>query len=391
MKTLSRLLMLAALAAAFSLPAFAQDPAASPAAAGPCEEAAKGELYKQYYDVRKTDQPKAYEFGKQYLAKYESCPDNYTTSVKKFVTAYEKATLRVDFFKAYDAKDVAKLNSLSKQLLANDPNDVAVAMLTAWGSYQNIAKNPGTEADIVASTTKAIQMIEAGGEPKNLEDKVSWLAFANKEDALGYLNYALGQLMNAQKNYAESVKYLVKVAQSQSKAREDAGVYSLLAFGYEKEREPMAEQYKTVTKNFTVETPESQLLLLNINQVVDRQIDAYARAVAFSTDPAKKADLMKVLTELYKSRHNNADAGLNELIAGIKAQPLLMTQPITALPAPTPAGGTGGEGAASAPTTPVATPVANPSAPAAKPAVTTTATTQTKPATTSAAPAKKKP
>jgi hypothetical protein len=380
MKTLSRLLTLAALAAAFALPALAQDPAASPA--GPCEEAAKGELYKQYYDVRKTDQPKAYEFGKQYLAKYESCPDNYTTSVKKFVTAYEKATLRVDFFKAYDAKDVAKLNSLSKQLLANDPNDVAVAMLTAWGAYQNIAKNPGSEAEIVASTTRALQMIEAGGEPKNLEDKVSWLAFANKEDALGYLNYALGQLMNAQKNYAESVKYLVKVAQSQSKAREDAGLYSLLAFDYSKEREPMTEQYKTITKNFTVETPESQLLLLNINQVVDREIDAYARAVAFSTVPADKAELMAVLTELYKSRHNNADAGLNELIAGIKAQPLLMTQPITTLPAPTPAAtpatGTGDGAAAN-----------GQAAPAASPAATTTATTQAKPAP--AAPAKKRP
>lgn len=386
--------MLAALATAFSLSAFAQDPAASPAAAGPCEEAARGELYKQYYDVRKTDQPKAYEFGKQYLAKYESCADNYSNSVKKFVVAYEKATLRIDFFKAYDAKDVAKLNSLSRQLLTNDPNDAAVAMLTAWGAYQNLAKNPGTEADIVSSTTKAIELIEAGQQPKNLEDKVSWLAFANKEDALGYLNYALGQLMNTQKNYGESVKYLSKVAQSQSKAKEDAGLYSLLAFGYEKEREPLAEQYKTITKNFTVETPESQLLLLNINQVVDRQIDSYARAVAFSTDPAKKADFMKVLTELYKSRHNNADAGLTELIAGIKAQPLLVTQPITSLPAPTPAGGTGDGATTNGQTTPTASPVSSPGAPAAKPATTTTmttttVTTQTKPVP--AAPAKKKP
>ena len=384
--------MLAALATAFSLPAFAQDPAASPAATGPCEEAAKGEAYKLYYDVRKTDQPKAYEFGKQYLAKYESCADNYTASVKKFVTAYEKATLRIDFFKAYDAKDVAKLNSLSKQLLANDPNDVAVAMLTAWGSYQNITKNPGSEADIVASTTKAIQMIEAGGEPKNLEDKVSWLAFTNKEDALGYLNYAIGQLMHAQQNYAESAKYLLKVAQSQSKAKEDAGLYSLLAFDYSKEREPMTEQYKTITKNFTVETPESQLLLLNINQVVDREIDAYARAVAFSTVPADKAKLMAVLTDLYKSRHNNEEKGLPELIAGIKAQPLLMTQPITALPAPTPASGTGDGAASNGQTTPAAPPVSSPAATAAKPAATTT---QAKPApattTTTTAPAKKKP
>ena len=390
MKTLSRLLMLAALATAFSLPAFAQDPAASPAAAGPCEEAARGELYTQYYNTKKTDQAKAYDLGKQYLAKYESCADNYSASVKKFVDLYGKALYRSDFFKAYDAKDVTKLNSVGRQLLNNDPNDVAAAMLAAVGVYQGVqSKNPAvTDADAAFFIAKAIELIESGQQPKNLADQPSWLPFANKDDALSFLNFSQGAMFAKSNNPAEALKRYVAVAQSAGKDKESPLLYANIAQIYRGEVAPLYERYKT----FTTETDESRLLLANINRIVDSMIDAYARAVAYSTNPADKAKYMADLTELYKSRHNNTDAGLTEFIAGIKAQPLPMTQPITSLPAAvTPAPGTG-DGTASTTMTPTASPVANP----ARPAVTTTTTTttvtqQTKPAATTAAPAKKKP
>ncbi|MCA1629320.1 MAG: hypothetical protein LC785_00905 [Acidobacteria bacterium] len=390
MKTLSRLLMLAALAAAFSLPAFAQDPAASPAATGPCEEAARGELYTQYYNAKKTDQPKAYELGKQYLAKYESCADNYTASVKKFVNIYGKAVLRNNFFNAYNAKDVAKLNALGKQLLASDPNDAAAAMLSAVGVYQAVqAKNPAaTDADADMFVGKAIELIEAGKVPTDLESKPSWLPFTSKDDALGYLTFTRAAQLEKANNNGEAVKLLMKVAQSASKSKEDPLLYASLARLYKIEAAPMFEKYQT----YKEPTPESQLLLLNINQVVDRLIDAYARAVAYSATPADKAKYMADLTELYKSRHEGTDKGLTELIAGIKAQPLMMTQPITALPAPTPENGAGDGTAAGAQTTPAAAPVANPAATAAKPAPTSTTTTTAKPApATTTAPAKKRP
>ena len=394
MKTLSRLLTLAALAAAFSLPAFAQDPAATPAAAtGPCEEAAKGELYTQYYNTKKTDQPKAYEFGKQYLEKYGSCADNYTASVKKFVDLYGKALLRSDFFKAYDAKDVAKLNTLGRQLLSNDPNDAAVAMLAAVGVYRGVQeKNAAvTDADAAFYVNKAIELIEAGQQPKNLADQPSWLPFAKKEDAMSFLTFSQGAML-AKSNPADALKKYVAVAQSSGTDKETPALYANIAQIYRDEVTPLYEKYKT----FTTETDESRLLLANINRLVDSMIDAYARAVAYSTKPEDKARYMASLTELYKSRHNNTDAGLTEFIAGIKSQPITVTPPITSVPAPTPAAtpttGTGDGAAANGQTTPTASPVANPAAPpAAKPATTTPATAQPKPATTTTAPAKKKP
>jgi hypothetical protein len=60
--------------------------------------------------------------------------------------------------------------------------------------------------------------------------------------------------------------------------------------------------------------------------VLDRIIDAYARAVALAgTNPqnqAAKAQWMTQLTNFYKFRNNNSDAGLNEFIAGVLAKPL---------------------------------------------------------------------
>jgi len=57
------------------------------------------------------------------------------------------------------------------------------------------------------------------------------------------------------------------------------------------------------------ETPEGKLALENVNQVVDRMVDAYARAVALAGSDAKyqaqKKDWLDALSTWYKYRHTN--------------------------------------------------------------------------------------
>ena len=108
MKTIMRLLSLVALALAFALPALAQDPTASPAAAqNPCDSQERTDMYTDYYNSKtKKDakgqpdtaaQQHAFEVGQQFLDKYAGpCPDKYTESVKKFVDAYGIAKLNYD-------------------------------------------------------------------------------------------------------------------------------------------------------------------------------------------------------------------------------------------------------------------------------------------------------
>jgi hypothetical protein len=130
------------------------------------------------------------------------------------------------------------------------------------------------------------------------------------------------------------------------------------------------------------ETPESKLALANINQIVDRMIDAYARAVAVAgTDPKfaqAKASWQESLTTWYKYRNSDKTDGMNELVAGILTKPLPPEPtPLTVLPASTPAAtpaannATGTNGTATAPAGTTTT---------TKPASTTTPATGTKPA-----------
>lgn len=80
---------------------------------------------------------------------------------------------------------------------------------------------------------------------------------------------------------------------------------------------------------------EQRAALERLNGLAARAIDAEARAVALS-DPARpappapatqftlefRAKVLAQLTALYKSFHNDSDAGLNELVAGVLAKPL---------------------------------------------------------------------
>jgi hypothetical protein len=60
--------------------------------------------------------------------------------------------------------------------------------------------------------------------------------------------------------------------------------------------------------------------------VLDKIIDAYARAVALAgSDPAHqsaKTQSMTQLTNFYKFRHENSDAGLTDYIAKVLSTPL---------------------------------------------------------------------
>jgi hypothetical protein len=386
MKTMIRFLSLTALALAFALPAFAQDPAATPAQ-GPCTEQARTDMYTDYYNSKSKKDAKgqpdvaaqkhAFEIGQQYLAKYEAaCPDQYTTAVKKFVVAYGIATHDYELAKAWEAKDYPKVVSLSKEALTNNPDDVKAAINGAWGAYQGVAvaKNTSLTGDASSLAQRALQLLQAG---KTADSYY----FSSRDEAQGWMEYVVGAL-SVKDNPADAVKHLITIAQGNGPAKQEPSTYYYLARAYEDEYQKLNEKYKT----FTTETDESRIVLANINQTIDRIIDAYARAVAYSTKPEQqkdKATYMATLTELYKSRHDGADTGLNEMIASITTKPLLITTPVTTAPAPSIPAGTGdGNGGAKPPV--VTTP------PAATPTPTTTRPAQPAPSPTPT-PGKKPP
>ena len=358
MRNLIRLLTLAALATFFALPAFAQTTDAAPAAAAnPCEEAARGELYTKYYELKgrkdakgqpdAAAQKEAYGIGQEYLTKYASCNDTYSKAVQKFVTQYGEAVRKVgnasELNEAlYVKKDYAKAFQVGNQMIAADPENLSLLIQLGYAGYNAQSLTPSVTTfspTALGYAKKAIQMLEAGQTP------AEWVLFKSKDEALAYLNFAVGEYM-IKSDPAGAIPYYLKSFALESPVKTTAQAYARLAAAYQ------VGQYDPLQKEFTAkyggkpETDESKFALNNLNQVMDRVIDAYARAVNLAgNDPKVAADKkvwLETLTGFYKFRNNDSTTGLDAFIASATSKPLpapFTPQPYVPSAAPAPSTG----------------------------------------------------
>lgn len=373
----------------------AQTATPSPAPATPatpgCSAEAKLAIYNEFRAIFKTDQAKAYDLAQKYLA----CPtaagdESITTYLRdKFVAPIDKAR-RAPKVSAlvYEQKDFTKAFEQGKLILSDEPENLRVLIDLAYAGYLAASSKVNTfNADTLTYARKAIQLLQAGGTLEN------WAPYTTKDEALSYLNNTIG-VLTITENPSEALRHLLKAAQLEGKLKKDAITYGYLGDAYQSgPYDKLAAAYKACCEGKD-ETPESKLALENLNQVIERMIDAYARAVALSgsdaANQARKKAWMETLTTWYKFRHKDSDAGLTEMIASVMSKPLPPEPtPITTLPAATPATtttpasgaatGSGNQAAAPAATgKPVITPASTAVKTAPK-ATTTTATPAVKP------------
>ena len=369
--------------AILALPAAARTTIAQPdlAVQDQCTQEVKDALYASFLKLRKDDQAKAYEDAKKYLA----CPAGQVTEaqqkiidyLKKWSTAYEEGMKKITFIELlYKHMKYPEAYALGKEILAAEPENLTVMVhLGANGYLLAPLNNAALTAESNAYAKKALELLEQG---KTVED---YAPLANREVAVAYLNYTIGT-QALQNDPGTALKYLLKAAQFETPLKKSPYTYAYIAGAYETgPYAKQSQQYKDMYSGKD-ETPESKLALANINQLVDRMIDGYARAVALAGTDQKVATAKQgwndTLIQWYKFRNNNSDAGLTELVAGILSKPLPSEPtPLVSLPA--------------APATPSATPVGNSGAPATNgataPATTPATTPGTKPATTPTTPA----
>lgn len=387
MKKLITFFSICTTVAILALPAAARTSIALPdlAVQEQCAQEVKDALYASFLKNRQNDQAKAYEDAKKYLA----CPAGEVTEaqqkiidyLKKWSTAYEKGMRQIRLIQLlYKDMKYPEAYALGKEILADEPENLKVLVhLGANGYLLAPLNNAALTAESGGYAKKALGMLEAG---QTVDD---YAPLAGRDVAVAYMNYTLGT-QALQNEPGTALKYLLKAAQFETPLKKGPYTYAYIAGAYE--TGPYAKQSQEYKDMYSGkdETPESKLALANINQLVDRMIDGYARAVALAgTDPkytAAKQGWMDTLTQWYKFRNNNSDAGLTELLAGILNKPLPPEPtPLTSLPA--------------APATPAATPVGNTGASSGAPstnggtapATTPATTTGTKPASTPATPA----
>lgn len=289
---------------------------------------ARTDLYKKFIDNMQTSQPVAYEAGKEYLRKYEAKDgpdDQYVKYVKKWVTAYEKFTRRNQLLQQLKDKNYDAAFAAGRQVLADIPDDLTVLYeLSKAGLFAAAGGNEAYNADAVGYAKRTIQLIQSG---KTLEkDK----PIENKDEILGGLNYVLGFLVRKSQP-SEAVNYFASAAQFEGFAKRDPQTYVLLADAYETgEYTKRAGQFNTNCKTEDrLKAQDCMNLKAQADQLVDRIIDALARAIAYSNvgpDATKyeraRATWVEAISRYYKYRNDGSDAGLKELIAGVLSRPL---------------------------------------------------------------------
>ena len=278
--------------------------------------------YKRFVDNREPNPAVAYQAAKDYMGRYSKEDDQYTRYLKQWIAAFEKDERQDALLRAiYGEKNYTAGYGLAKQVLTDDPEDIKALIALGYGGYMatTTAKNEAFNADSVRYAQKAIQLLENGKTPD------AWEPFKTRDDALASLYYAIG-FLELKAKPEESIGRFLKASQIDSDLKKAPSTYYYLAVAYE--QGPFKRLSADYTKRFAnqPETPESKTALENVNKMMDRIIDAYARAVALAgSDPqhqTSKTEWTKRLTDLYKFRHENSDAGLAEFIAGILAKPL---------------------------------------------------------------------
>jgi tetratricopeptide (TPR) repeat protein len=284
------------------------------------DDPAKIAIYKRFVDNRQGNPAAAYQAARDYLQKYNKDKDQYTDYLSKWVMYYERDERKQTLPNLINQKKFAEAYSTGAKILADEPNYLRAQIDLGYAGYLAAsAKNESFNATALDYARKAISEIESGKAPAD------WAPFKGKDDTLAYLNYAVG-FLTLKTNPDQAIEALLKAAKYDSDISKTPSTYYFLAAAYE------SGPYKTLSAAYQTqyagkpETPESKAALEKLNTVMDRIIDAYARAIKTAgTDPKtdqSRKEWLAQMTNYYKFRHEGSDAGLTELIAAALQKPL---------------------------------------------------------------------
>lgn len=282
----------------------------------------KEQLYARFAENKRVPtsdrQRLAYEDAKDYVRRFGNDVDPHLAEVRRFVNEYEHVMKNYVLHEAYAAKKYTKAFEIGRATLKKEPQNFYVLATLVEAGYDSAQTGDASlSEETIGYARSAIDLVDAG--------KLSTFApFANVEDAVGFLNFALGWFLRAQ-SPVEAAEALTQAAKSGSRFKDDPLTYNLLGIAILKgEYAQVAAEYNAKFGN-KPPSPEQQAMWQRVTKLGERIIDAYARAVALSTRPEQaegKAKMLAQLTSLYKSFHNNSDAGLSDLIATVLSKPL---------------------------------------------------------------------
>ena len=309
-----------AMFASFAVAQNTQTAQATTASTQETDDPAKIAIYKQFYENHKNNPAVAYKAAREYLTKYTKDKDQYIDYLNKWVVVYERDERKANLPVYINQKNFAEAFNTGAKILADEPDYLRAQIDLGYAGYiAASAKNETYNTQALGYARKAIQAIESGKTP------TEWAPFKGKDDTLAYLKSAIG-FLTLKTTPDQAIDSLLKAAQYDSEIKKTPSTYYFLAVAYESG--PYQTMSAAYQKEFAdkPETPASKAALDKLGVVMDRIVDAYARAIATAgTDPkteASRKEWLTAMTTYYKFRHNNSDAGINEFIQTALQKPL---------------------------------------------------------------------
>lgn len=291
------------------------------AANAQCNAASETDLYNSFLSNFKgsaTEQKAAYTIGKDYISKFGSCSSDeekkVTEYIRKWMAKYDGAAVEYDCNTAVNTTP-EKAFELCQPYVSKAPDNVRPYLLLVYaGSKNGKTTDAKFKENIVRAAKKALELIAAGKTTGN------WIFGKQPDDAVGALNYWAG-FYSIENSPSDAATFFVNSARSSGAFAKEPAVFDALARAiYNSEYKTAALEYNT--KCSATPASECDALYARTGQILDKVIDAYARAVALSKDQSSVGTTKNYLTTLYKQRHDNSEDGLDKFIAEILSKPL---------------------------------------------------------------------
>lgn len=320
MKTLFRVLALGLFLTASSVLTFAQE----------SEFATLFEKFKAEAKAKCGERAPAMATGKTLLEKYgpESVEGKDNPQVLEFVKkrmgVIEKEDPRCKlndrYNKAYNAKDWPNFFAASKEVMTaegDSPLGLDLLLTHVSVGYNRSAEDKieTYNAETVSYAKQALQKLQSGKTSQTGKYGV-WEPFGSKDNAQTWMNYIIGWISYEKLNQKDkdSLSYLYKATQVGTEKKNDAQIYIRIGTYFANEAGRLFTEYQAEREANNKEDNDSTRAKLGLARgTADRALDAFGRANNLVKNDAQipaatKKGIADKLVELYKFRHNTADA-----------------------------------------------------------------------------------
>lgn len=378
-RSLNTGLLVALILALGAVATLAQD-TTTPATPNPCTDAdgqtkTRDSITEIFKDKSTEGLRKRIEIGKAAVEKYGACESfkdmadylnknipTWEATLKTKMAGDDRNKLIQRFNSALDSKNWDESYVAGKEILAKYGEEFRTVeiVLGAIGGEEAFKNNFKYNEDALKYAKQSISDLEANKSFKVADKERFGLSkanvynfeFANKEDALGWMNLYIGYITAVgKKDKVNALPYLYKATQATtSEASKNPVSFELIGSYYFDELNKIVEQIQIKSKDQKdTDTPEVaqqkvddlKKLVAQSNGTSERAMDAFSRAFNLAKDPTVKAKYKKNVQDAYKLRFGKED-GVDAWIASAVAKPFIDPKtPIAPISDPEPAKTTG--------------------------------------------------